>query len=179
MTQKTIYLDMDGVLADFDTLARERLGATTEAQAAAHARGRWRAEEWARLKEIPNFYRILPKTEIADELVTLGRQFRDELGYRLLALTAIPRGNDMPEAFQDKLEWMQEYYPDIRVHFGPYSHDKQHHARPGDILVDDRSSNCQEWAAAGGRAIRVLPANPRGALAELGALFQSLKDSSS
>ena len=70
-------------------------------------------------------------------------------------LTAIPQKNDFPDAFQDKIDWMQEHYPGIRVHFGPYSQDKQHHCRPGDILVDDRTSNILEWRAAGGIGIQV------------------------
>jgi hypothetical protein len=37
--------------------------------------------------------------------------------------------------------------------FGPYSKDKHQHCRPGDILIDDRSSNIEEWQAAGGIAI--------------------------
>ena len=166
-TPHTLYLDMDGVLADFNALARERLGATAQDQAAAARRGRWPEEEWARLREIPHFYKILPKTAFADQLVARARQFRDQLGWQLYVLTAIPKGNDMPDAFQDKIEWMQQYYPDIPVRFGPYSHDKQRHARPGDLLVDDRVSNCSEWTAAGGHAIKVDDHNPEQALREL------------
>lgn len=168
----TLYLDMDGVLADFNAKAREVLGATQADERAAAQRGRWPAEDWAKLRDIPNFYYVLPKTPFADELVTLARRFRDELGWTLRVLTAIPKGNDMPDAFQDKLEWMRERYPDIRVHFGPYSHDKQHHAEPGDVLVDDRASNCSEWSSKGGQAIRVHDTDPRAALEELAQLLE-------
>jgi hypothetical protein len=41
------------------------------------------------------------------------------------------------------------------MHFGPYSKDKQYHAQPGDILVDDRTSNCTEWNAVHGIAVKV------------------------
>ena len=37
--------------------------------------------------------------------------------------------------------------------FGPYSKDKHQHCEPGDILIDDRSSNIEEWRAVGGIAI--------------------------
>ena len=63
--------------------------------------------------------------------------------------------NDMPWAQYDKVLWVQDHFPDIAVHFGPYSHDKQHHCRPGDILVDDRLTNCIEWRAVGGTAYHV------------------------
>ncbi len=167
----TLYLDMDGVLADFNALARKVLKATPDDEHAAAQRGRWPDEEWGRLKSIKNFYRILPKTEIADDLVELARKFRDELGWELRVLTAIPKNNDMPDAFQDKLEWMQEHYPDIRVHFGPYSKDKAKHARMGDCLVDDRTDNCREWEVAGGVAVKVNDSNRAAALKELQDLY--------
>lgn len=167
----TLYLDMDGVLADFNHRARELLGATDEQEQSAALAGRWPDAQWKKLVEDRNFYRKLPKTSIADALVDLARKFRDELGWDLKILTAIPRGNDMPEAFQDKIEWVQQYYPDIRVHFGPYSKDKQHHARMGDYLVDDRADNCLEWQRAGGTAIKVNDSDPAAALSELAAVY--------
>lgn len=167
----TLYLDMDGVLADFNAQARQVLNATAQDERAAANRGRWPDAEWQRLKSVPNFYRILPKTDIADQLVELGRKFRDELGWDLRVLTAIPKGNDMPDAFQDKLEWMQAHYPDIRVNFGPYSKDKSRHARMGDYLVDDRKDNCSEWEAAGGTAIKVDDNNRLAALEDLKAVY--------
>ena len=146
---------MDGVLADFNAKAREVLGATEADSDNAAQVGRWPREKWETLKEIYHFYRILPKTPFADELMSLARRFRDELGWNLFILTAIPTGNDVPQAFQDKIEWIQEYYPDVEVHFGPYSRDKAHHCRPGYILVDDRYDNCESWTRAGGTPVKV------------------------
>lgn len=163
----TLYLDLDGVLADFDRTAQQLLGASVNTRQQASAAGRWPKELWEQLKTVPNFYRILPKTEFADQLYELALRFRDELGWRVAILTAVPRGNDVPDAFQDKLEWAHEYYPDLRVYFGPFSHNKQHHARPGDILVDDRASNCAEWDNASGTAVRVNTSDPGPALEKL------------
>lgn len=151
----TIYIDMDGVLADFNAKAREVLGATEADSDSAAQVGRWPREKWETLKEIYHFYRILPKTPFADELMSLARRYRDELGWNLFILTAVPTGNDVPQAFQHKIEWIQEYYPDVEVHFGPYSRDKAHHCRAGDILVDDRYDNCESWTQAGGIAVKV------------------------
>jgi hypothetical protein len=39
------------------------------------------------------------------------------------------------------------------VRFGPYAEDKQRHCTPGDILIDDKLSNCEQWQAQGGWAI--------------------------
>jgi hypothetical protein len=45
-----------------------------------------------------------------------------------------------------------ERFERIPVLFGPYSFDKYKHCTPGDILIDDRTSNCEEWRAAGGHS---------------------------
>lgn len=173
----TLYLDMDGVLADFNTAAEQYLGATPEQHQEAAQRGRWPDEQWQRLISVENFYRHLPKMPLADELVRLALLFRENLDYDVKILTAIPKGNDMPDCFHDKIDWINEHYGEynLRVHFGPYSHDKQRHCwGPDDILVDDRTSNCAEWRARGGRALQVKEGEYRSALAELEGLFQEL-----
>jgi hypothetical protein len=93
-------------------------------------------------------------------------------------LTAIPHKNDMHDTFHDKVDWMAERWPEVRVHFGPYSQDKQHHCEPGDILVDDRTSNCQEWAARGGIAVQVTK-DYGWALHQLQQVFDAVKDTGS
>jgi len=67
-------------------------------------------------------------------------------------LTALPHDYSVPFASYDKVLWAQERFPDIPVLFGPFSHDKWRHCEPGDILIDDRVSNCEEWIRAGGLA---------------------------
>ncbi len=151
----TLYIDMDGVVADFDTPARSIMQATFEENRLAEMTGRWPDHKWREILNHKNFFRILPKMPQADDLMYLAGRFETELGWRLRMLTAIPKKNDFPEAFQDKIDWMMEHYPGVRVHFGPYSQDKQHHCRPGDILVDDRTSNITEWRAVGGIGIQV------------------------
>ena len=48
---------------------------------------------------------------------------------------------------------VNEHFPNIPVFFGPFSYDKYRHcASPEDILIDDRTSNCEEWISAGGKA---------------------------
>lgn len=168
---KTLYLDMDGVLADFNRGAQKILGASDAERGQAIENDRWTADQWQQLIKNPNLYRTLPKTPQADQLVDVARKFRDNLGWRLRVLTAIPRANDVPEAFQDKILWIQEYYPDITVYFGPYSRDKARHCRPGDILVDDRRDNCLDWQKQGGHAIRVKADQQDLALKELESFY--------
>ena len=79
------------------------------------------------------------------ELKTL----RDDLGFEMRFLTAVPKENDLGWAFWDKVNWVYANFPGIPVFFGPYSADKQHHYKPGDILIDDRVSNIDEWPGIG------------------------------
>jgi hypothetical protein len=147
---------MDGVVADWNPGVNRILGYTATPQNI-NGEDKYSAEDWRQIAAHGRMYLELPLTAQAHQVVAVARDFRDFLGYRLLFLTAIPHGNDMPWAFYDKVMWAQGHFPDIPVHFGPYSRNKQHHCRPGDILVDDRADNCARWQQAEGRAILVNP----------------------
>jgi hypothetical protein len=150
----TFYLDMDGVCADWDTAAEQFLGIAPRLDP---VNGNYTVDavEWKRLKTAGHFYRNLPLMPQVDQLVELARQYRDTLGWNLYFLTAVPHKNDVPEAFSDKVLWAQQHFPDIECRFGPYAVDKHKHCAAGDILVDDRLSNCEQWRAAGGMAFKV------------------------
>jgi 5'(3')-deoxyribonucleotidase len=144
-------LDMDGVVADWVTNAAAVIGYRL-----ADPTSLYSDEEWNILRSDQHLFRDLPLMLRCEELVSLARQYRDILGWELTFLTAIPHNNDVPWAFHDKMMWAQEHFPDIPVHFGPHSYDKQHHCKSsGDILVDDRVDNCEQWVAAGGIAFKV------------------------
>lgn len=144
---KTVYLDMDDVIADFKSYAKRVLTKPQENET-------WAATEWNRLKDNDRLYRDLDKTAEADQLVEACQQACKQHGWQLKFLTAVPKGNDVRWAFYDKVLWAQRHYPGIPVMFGPFSRDKHVHCVPGDILIDDRTSNCEEWRAAGGIAIQ-------------------------
>jgi 5'(3')-deoxyribonucleotidase len=143
----TIYLDMDGVVADFDEYAEHILGPLPVHH------GIYPDEQWAKIAANPRLYRDLKKTPYANQLVDECKDLATTKGYDLLFLTAVPKGNDINWAFYDKILWAQLLFPGIPVHFGPYSVDKWRHCQPGDILIDDRPSNIAEWRVAGGIAI--------------------------
>jgi len=142
----TLYLDMDGVVADFDEYAARTLGIPPSS-------GIYPNEIWYKLASNARLYRDLIKTPYADELVFQCSKFAKQRDYALKFLTAVPKGNDVPWAFYDKVVWAQEYFSAIPVMFGPFSKDKYVHCQIGDILLDDRISNIEEWKAAGGIAI--------------------------
>ncbi len=143
-----IYLDMDEVVADWMGYARKFLKEPN-----------WQDgdvlpdQQWRRLKDDQRMYSKLPLKEGAVDLVNWVTEYTDkhpDVG--LFFLTAIPHNNDMPWAFVDKVWWAKYHFPHIPVFFGPYSHDKWVRCEPGDILIDDRRSNNEEWVKAGGRA---------------------------
>ena len=141
--RRTIYIDMDGVVADFNSYVATVLG--REIGWGVHD---LTSKEWEILSRIPNFYFQLPLIEESVKMVELCKSFEPEVNVEFLS--AIPRKTTMPSAKQDKTDWMNKYFPGTVVNFGPYSRDKQHWARPGDILIDDKPSNIEEWGKAGG-----------------------------
>jgi 5'(3')-deoxyribonucleotidase len=146
----TFYLDMDGVVADWVTRATALIGRRYDDPSEHYTH-----EEWLKVKGDGRLFRELPLMPRCDELVSIARVYRDRLKWDLLFLTAIPHDNDVPWTFTDKIEWASKHFPDIPVHFGPYSFDKYKHCKRGDILVDDRVDNCSQWTNAGGLAFNV------------------------
>ena len=171
----TFYLDMDGVVADWESAAAGFLGRPMrDPDTLTHYRNT--AEEWTLIKSQSRFYRTLPLMPRVDELVALARGFRDQLGFQLLFLTAVPKDDDVPWAFYDKVLWAQDHFPDIPVHFGPHSWDKHRHFKvAGDILVDDRPDNCAQWRAAGGTAFQVTGNDLASVIGTVTALFESVQ----
>ena len=127
---RTVYLDMDDVIADFKGYAVSVLRKKSEDE-------RWAYEEWTRLRDNPRLYRDLGKTTEADSIVVACREKCKNNNWNLMFLTAVPKGNDVKWAFYDKVNWATTHYPDIPV-----------------MLIDDRTSNCEEWRGAGGVAIQ-------------------------
>lgn len=159
---KTLYLDMDGVVADWAAGVEQIVGYRIN-----DPKVFFPPEDWEKIRSSGRLFKDLPKMQQADQLVNLARQLRDRHEWQLLFLTAVPHYNDIHWAFWDKMLWAQEYYPDIPVHFGPYSSDKEKHCLPGDVLIDDRPDNCKQWTDKGGRAIHVKYDDYNSALLEL------------
>ncbi len=143
----TIYLDMDGVVADFDAKVSEILGYTREPFT------RYPDEDWRKILNYPRFYRDLPLCKDAKYLVTMVLHIAHIKDMDVKFLSALPKDNDFPWAAYDKFIWAQNYFPMIPVWIGPYSQDKQIRSRAGDVLIDDRISNIDQWNQKGGFGI--------------------------
>ena len=145
---KTIFVDMDGVVADFDTFASDLLGRKIGWH---QSKFDLTSEEWEKLTTVDRLYYQLPLMPDATKLIAYVKSLSTR--FHVQFLTAVPRRRTMPEAKADKQAWVDKYFPGMRMDIGPFSHDKQKWCNPGDILIDDRPSNIEEWKMAGGIAI--------------------------
>ena len=131
-----LFLDCDGVLADFDAGATKLLGAPPDAFQAKNGAGRF----WARLAKAPDFYATLPLMPGADLLFDAVRHLEPVI------LTGLPRGN---WAAQQKVRWAKEHFPGTRI-ITCMAVNKRDHAHPGDVLVDDNDKYRHLWEEVGG-----------------------------
>lgn len=137
-----LYLDSDGVLADFDALAYEILG------------GRFIHEVpkgtlWAAVERHGSFFESLPVMPGADRLV----DFVTEPGLFNSVAVLTATGYTPHDAAEQKRRWYAAWRPDLTVHIVSKSPDKAAFAHPRAILVDDRAKSIDPWVAAGGIGI--------------------------
>ena len=131
-----IFLDCDGVLADFDTYAEAYFGMPPRQYEKQVGSGRF----WKELEAKGDFYRNLPLMPDARDLVEGVRHLNPTI------LTGCPRGN---WAEAQKIAWAHEHFPDIPV-ITCRSADKRLHAKPGDVLIDDWPQHRHRWIEMGG-----------------------------
>lgn len=164
--KRIIYLDLDGVLADFDSSVKRHTGKYPHEQSD--------DEMWKSVEKDEHFYSKLDKMSGADKFYTDILAMATNHGFTVKILTAIPRKSTMPEAGPDKIKWVKKNFGNIDVVLGPYSRDKWKHAQPGDILIDDRKSNIDEWKKKG-NAIGILYKNANDALSDLKSIIKGEK----
>ncbi len=131
-----LFLDCDGVLADFDRGARQVLGAAPRQFEAAHGL----PEFWRRLARTPDFYATLP-------LMPDAMQLYQAVGHlNPVILTGCPRGQ---WAQAQKERWVRRHFPGVRL-ITCMAADKRRYANNGDVLVDDTLKYRHLWEQAGG-----------------------------
>ena len=132
-----LYVDMDGVLADFDRHYEETFGVVASKQL---DNVRW---EWVRERE--GFYAGIPPMDDMEELWRAVEPFNPWI------LTGVPRG--VPEAYENKSEWVKKHLGAKVVMIGCRSKEKCRYAKPGDVLIDDWEKYRHLWEQAGGHWI--------------------------
>ena len=159
MAEPRLFLDADGVLADFDAGAKPLLGMSPRAFEARHGRGRF----WQRLASAPEFYALLPKMPDADLLFDAVKHLKPTI------LTGLPLGN---WAAPQKVKWAAEHFPGVAI-VTCMARDKHKHMHPGDVLVDDRENHRAAYEAHGVRFIH--HKNAMDSLRQLAGIFPSVK----
>jgi hypothetical protein len=134
--RKQIYLDCDGVLADFDRGAEAIFGMPPHA----FEQHRGPGEFWRRLAKAPDFFGSLELMPDAMELYEAVRHKNP------IILTGMPRGN---WAEPQKRRWAERHFPGVPV-ITTMAALKHEHRHPGDVLVDDRAKHRHLWENEGG-----------------------------
>ena len=159
MAGPRLFLDADGVLADFDQGARKLLGMRPKEFIAKYGRG----EFWKRIARAKNFYGTLPKMPDAHVLFSAVKDLKPTI------LTGLPLGN---WAAPQKVEWAAEHFPGVPI-ITCMARDKHKHMHPGDVLVDDREKHRAEYEAAG--VVFIHHRNAEDSLRQLAKIFPSVK----
>lgn len=134
--KRQLFLDCDGVLANFDARAEEVFGE--------HPRVAERRigtpEFWRLLRETDAFYAQLPLMPDARELFVAVEHLDP------IILTGCPLGG---WAEPQKHAWAAAHFPGVRI-ITTMSVNKRDHMQPGDVLVDDYLKYRDLWEGAGG-----------------------------
>ncbi len=138
-----LFLDCDGVLADFDALAREIFGESpSDAEARLKAKGFWREIRHYRQPGTGyGFFRALPLMPDAMVLFDAVRHLNPTI------LTGCPFGDWAPG---QKLDWAAEKFPGTQMITCMAREKITHLEKPGDILVDDKTKFQAIWEEGGG-----------------------------
>ena len=156
-----LFLDCDGVLADFEAGARDVLGGMNPRQFEERYS---RREFWQRLATTPDFYNLLPLMPDAQTLF-------DEVEHlRPTILTGLPLGT---WAAPQKVAWAERHFPGTPI-ITCMARDKVRYMQTGDVLVDDREDHRAKWEDAGGTFIH--HKNAERSLAALRNIFPSIAD---
>jgi hypothetical protein len=135
--KRQLFLDCDGVLADFDASAQRIL----REHPREYEKRAGEQDFWSRLENHPEgFYRtldVLPQGRILFEAV---RHLEP------IILTGCPKGE---WAAPQKKAWAAEHFPGTKI-ITCRSADKCLHMKRGDILVDDYLKYRKLWIDAGG-----------------------------
>ena len=153
-----LFLDADGVLADFDHGARQLLGTSAKEYIAKRGRSHF----WMRVARAKNFYATLPEMPDARLLFEAVEHLKPTI------LTGLPIGK---WAAPQKIEWAAEHFPGVPI-ITCMAADKHKHMHPGDVLVDDREKHRLAYEAAG--VVFVHHRNAEDSLKQLAKIFPTV-----
>lgn len=141
-----IYVDLDGVLADFGGAIQSRFNKSVDDM---KPKEMWpRIMQWNR--DIEPWFESLDKCKDADELWSF---VVNTYGLENVAILT-SAGTTPADAPQQKRRWVAKYFgPEVRVFVTSTSKEKAQYASYAAILIDDRKQCTEPFAKAGGRTI--------------------------
>lgn len=146
--KRTVYVDMDGVLADFDKgFFNISAGKTAENMADPEM---WKIiGDYGKVK----FFSELPWMPGGQELW----KFVTDNFLSVKILSACGRGSDVDkETPTGKSIWLRHHLNHLSIDdiiFVTNKHKKRHYSKPGDIIIDDTPVVIDEWVKKGGIGI--------------------------
>ena len=159
MAEARLFLDCDGVLADFDAGVEKLLGMSPRDYERRHSRGAF----WGKLARAPDFYARLPLVADARVLFDAVEHLHPTI------LTGLPLGK---WAAPQKVAWAEEHFPGTPV-ITCMARDKHRFMDPGDVLVDDRENHRSSYEAEG--VVFVHHRHAEDSLSQLAKIFPSVK----
>ncbi len=159
MAEPRLFLDADGVLADFDRAARRLLGVSPREFIAKHGRGAF----WKQLAQTKSFYSSLPEMPDARLLFEAVEHIKPTI------LTGLPLGS---WAAPQKVEWAADHFPGVPI-ITCLARDKHKHMHAGDVLVDDRAKHRALYEETG--VVFVHHRNAKDSLRQLVKIFPSVR----
>ena len=146
-----IYLDMDGVLADFQRGVKELCHMEALSQ---NGKRDLKQDDlmWDAIRNTDHFYNRLELMPGAGELFD---RLREKYGERCEILTGIPREErGIVTAEQDKRDWTcRMLSEEVKVNAVCRKHKQQFCTGPESVLIDDREKTIREWRELGGTGI--------------------------
>ena len=154
-----LFLDLDGVLADFDAGARQLFRMDKDEFERLHGRKTF----WGKIARTRDFYGSLPEMPDARELFDAVAHLDPTI------LTGLPLGN---WAAAQKERWVEEHFPGTPI-ITTMARDKHKHMHPGDVLVDDRETHRPAYEQAG--MVFIHHKNAKDSLRALAKIYPSVK----
>jgi 5'(3')-deoxyribonucleotidase len=153
-----IYVDMDGVLADFEGALKDKLGLTMADK---------KSKVWGSIKHhndnVEPWFYSLPMLHDAKQLMSF---LQDNLNdVRILTAS----GSTPTDAPAQKRKWVRDYFGSIKVNVVGASHEKAAFANENSLLIDDRSQSIDPFIAAGG--IGILHTSAASTIATIKSMF--------
>ncbi len=154
-----LFLDADGVLADFDEGARRLFGMGPAEFETKYGK----SEFWRRIARAKNFYGTLPEMPDARLLFDGVKHLKPTI------LTGLPIGK---WAAPQKIEWATAHFPGVPI-ITCMARDKHKHMKPGDVLVDDSETHRAAFEQAG--VVFIRHENAADGLRQLAKIFPSVR----